>query len=87
MTARPHLEESKRPPTKRRYWQYEVTAVGGSMEGRVEVGALTLDYWQGQRHTYTIMDLSTGEVTGWYSVKKVAPATPEQYAQLVEAGR
>lgn len=71
----------------RRYWQYEVTDVGGSMEGQIEIGALTLDYWQGHSHTYTIFDFEKGEQTGWYAVKKIAEATPEQYRQLAEAGR
>jgi hypothetical protein len=74
-------------PTKRRYWQYEVTDVGGSMKGRVEVGDLTLDRWVGHSHTYNIFNLRTAESTGWYSVKKVGEATDEQYAQLAEQGR
>lgn len=71
----------------RRYWQYEVTDVGGRMEGRVKVGDLTLDRWVGHSYTYNIWDRKAQEVTGWYSVKRIAEATPEQYRSLADAGR
>lgn len=71
----------------RRYWQYRVTDVWGCMEGRIEVGALTLDRWMGHRHDYTIWDSEVHEVTGGYSVKKEGEATLEQYRDLRESGR
>lgn len=74
-------------PKPRRYWQYRVTGAGGSMEGRIDVGALTLDRWVGHSHTYTIYDLKAREATGWYSVKNEGEATPEQYSDLRESGR
>lgn len=77
----------ERVPTKRRYWQYRVTDVGGEMVGKVEIGDLTLDRWVGHSYTYTIYNLKRHEPTGWYSVKKEAECTDEQYAQLAEQGR
>jgi hypothetical protein len=74
-------------PKPRRYYQYRVTGVGGSMEGKIEVGDLTLDRFVGHSYTYNIFDFKKGETVGWYSVKKEGEATPEQYANLREAGR
>lgn len=71
----------------RRYYQYRVTDVGGSMEGRIAVGDLTLDRWVGHSYTYNIYDLKQHKSVGWYSVKKEGEATPEQYADLRKAGR
>jgi hypothetical protein len=78
---------NKRPAKPRRYYQYRVTDVGGSMVGRVAVGDLTLDRFVGHSYTYNIYDFTRHETTGWYSVKKEAEATPEQYADLRAAGR
>lgn len=75
---------SKKP---RRYYQYRVTDVGGSMEDRINVGDMTLDRYMGPSHTYTIYDLKAHEASGWYSVKKEGEATAEQYADLRKAGR
>jgi hypothetical protein len=66
----------------RRYFQYRVTEVSGSMVGRIEVGALTLDWWQGKTHTYTIYDIPKAEETGSYSVRSEGECTPEQYESL-----
>lgn len=74
-------------PKQRRYFQYRVTDVGGSMEGRIEVGALTLDRWVGRSHTYTIYDLKKHEAIGWYAVKSEGEATSQQYADLRKSGR
>lgn len=65
-----------------RYFQYRVVGVGGSMEGRIAIGDLTLDTWHGHGHTYTILNLKTGEETGWYRVKYEGEATSEQYRKL-----
>jgi hypothetical protein len=78
------MSASKKP---RRYYQYRVTEVGGSMEGRIAVDDLTLDRWVGHSHTYNIYDFNEHKVTGWYSVTREAEATPEQYADLRAAGR
>lgn len=74
-------------PTKRRYFQYRVTEVDGSMVGKVAVGDLTFDYWQGRSHTYSVWDLPKGEETGWYSVSSEGECTPEQYEQLAAKGK
>lgn len=66
----------------RRYFQYRVTDVGGSMVGRVEVGDLTYDYWHGRGHTYSVCNLRTGEVTGWYAVKSEGECSADQYSQM-----
>lgn len=71
----------------RLYFQYRVTEVGGSMEGRIAVGDLTLDWWHGKSHTYTVMDLRTGDETGWYRVENEGRATPGQQKRLREAGK
>jgi hypothetical protein len=71
----------------RRYYQYRVTDVAGSMVGRIAIGDLTLDRWVGHSHTYTIYDFNEHKVSGSYSVKREAEATPEQYADLRKAGR
>jgi hypothetical protein len=57
------------------------------MEGRIEVGALTLDRWVGHRHDYNVYDFEQHEVTGGYSVVKKGEATPEQYEDLRQSGR
>ena len=67
---------------RRRYFQYRVTDVRGEMVGRVNVGALTFDWWQGRSHTYTVWDLPTATETGSYSVVSEGECTPEQYEQL-----
>jgi hypothetical protein len=67
-----------------RIWQYEVTDVGGSMEGRVEVGETILDRWQGRSHTYNIFNLPRAKLTGWFSVKLIGEASEEQAAELRE---
>lgn len=67
---------------RRRYFQYRVTEVGGSMKGRLAKGDLTLDYWHGKSHTYSIYDLPTAEETGWYSVRSEGECTEDQYARL-----
>ena len=67
---------------RRRYFQYRVTEVTGSMVGRVEVGDLTFDHWQGRSHLYSIWDLPTMTVTGSYSVQSEGECTEEQYALL-----
>lgn len=72
---------------RRRYFQYRVTEVGGSMVERINVDDLTFDYWQGKSHTYCILNLETGEETGYYCVKSEGECTPEQYEQLRSAGR
>lgn len=72
---------------KRRYFQYRVTDVGGSMVGRIEKGDMTLDYWQGRSHTYSIFNREEARETGWYSVRSEGECTPEQYAQIAAAGR
>lgn len=73
----------------RRYWQYRVTDRWGVMEteDRIQVGALTLDYWHGKRHDYSIYDFKQHEVVGGYSVVNEGEATPEQYADLRKSGR
>ncbi len=78
---------AQRRPTKKRYFQYRVTEVGGEMEGRISVGDLTLDWWQGTGHTYIIFDLEKGEETGWYRVKSEGECDADQYARLAEQGR
>lgn len=72
---------------KRRYFRYRVTDVGGSMDGRIKMGDLTFDYWQGRSHTYNIYNLQTAEATGWYSVKSEGECSDEEYAQLAEMGK
>lgn len=69
---------------RRRQFQYRVTGIGGSMEGRVAVDDLTFDWWHGRSHTYVICDLRTGDETGWYSVKSEGECTEDQYAALVK---
>lgn len=64
-----------------RIWRYEVTDVGGSMEGRVEKGVTILDRWQGRSHTYQIFDLPKAKVTGWFSVKLLGEADEDQAKQ------
>ncbi len=72
---------------KRRYFQYRVTDVEGSMVGRVAVGDLTLDYWHGKRHTYTIYDLAKHRETGSFSVALEGECTREQYDGLAANGK
>jgi len=66
----------------RRYYRYRVEEVWGSMIGRLEVGALTFDYWHGKSHPYTIMDLRKGEETGGYFVRSEGECSPDDYAKL-----
>jgi hypothetical protein len=67
---------------RRRFFQYRVTEVTGSIVGLVSVGDLTFDWWHGRGHTYSICDLRTCEETGTYSVRSEGECTPEQYEQL-----
>lgn len=52
-----------------RIWRYEVTRVWGSMEGRLEVGAVVLDKWKGRGeqpwNLYDTKDMAKGPVGGW----------------------
>ncbi len=67
---------------RRRYFQYRVTEVTGSMEGRIAVGALTFDWWHGAIHTYSVVNLASGLETGTYSVQSEGECSAEQYEQL-----
>jgi hypothetical protein len=69
---------------EQRIWQYEVVGVGGSMEGRIEVGATILDKWVGRSHTYNIFNLPRAKATGWFEVKLIGEASEEQATQLRE---
>lgn len=70
-----------------RIWQYEVTEVEGCMVGRVEVGVLTLDRWQGRSYTYNVYDSSVGDVTGHWTVRLIGEASEEQANAIRENWR
>ena len=58
-----------RPRRKPLRWRYEVTAVWGTMIGRLEVGREVIECgWKGRGEaSWDIMDMRTHEITGGWS--------------------